>query len=180
LTDDAPKDAVGDLLILTAGGDHDALAALYAQTSHDVFRTVKGLLRSAEHTEEVTQEVYLQIWLSAAAAFNPTRGSGRGFIIALARRRAIDRIRTVERARHRDTTWHDDSDGHWDFSDVTVDRVHLQTALRSLGEQAQTILAVYYHGLSYNEVAEQLGVTVNAVKSRHHRALMALRGLIQA
>ncbi len=178
------SDATGALLIQIAGGDQDALAALYALTSPQVKRTIATLLRSAEQSEEVAQEVYLQIWLSAAAAFTPALGTGRGFILALARRRAIDRIRTVERARRRDSTWTagtadlSDTGGNWDFSDVTVDRIHLQTALRALGDQAHTILAVYYRGLTYKEVATQLGVTVAAVKNRHQRALIALRQLM--
>ena len=177
-----PNDAVGALLVQIAAGDHDALAALYAQTSVEVRRTISTLLRSAEQSEEVAQEVYLQIWVSAAAAFAPALGNGRGFILALARRRAIDRIRAVERARRRDSTWTsdlaDDLAAEYDFSDVAVDRIHLQTALRALGDQAQTILAVYYRGLSYKEVAAQLGVTVVAVKNRHQRALIALRRLV--
>ncbi len=173
-------DTAGELLARVAGGDHDALVGLYELTSRTVLRSANAILRSVEHAEEVRQEVYLQIWLSAAAAFTPSLGSGHGFIIALTRRRAIDRIRHVERSRNRDTAWVDSDELWWDFSDVTTDRIRLQAALSALGERAQTIVAIYYHGLTYKELAQQLGVTVAVVKNRHHRALVALRGLVQA
>jgi RNA polymerase sigma-70 factor (ECF subfamily) len=173
-------DLAGALLIRIAAQDHNALVDLYALTSRYATTAINALLRSAAHSEEVTQEVYLQIWLSAASAFNPGRGTGHGFIVALARRRAIDRIRSVERSRRRETAWTNTGDPTWDFSDVIIDRVRLQEALGALGGQAQTIVDVYYRGMTYKEMAQHDGVTVAAIKSRHRRALASLRGLVDS
>jgi RNA polymerase sigma-70 factor (ECF subfamily) len=173
-------DSAGALLVRIAGGDRDAFAELHVQTSRAVSRVTNALLRSAEHAEEVAQEVYLQIWLNGAAAFTPTLGSGQGFVMALARRRAIDRIRYVERSRRRDTSWVEPADTAWDFTDAAADRDRLLSALDSLGVQSQTIVAVYYDGLSYSETAQRLGVSLAAMKSRHHRAMAALRSQLQS
>jgi RNA polymerase sigma-70 factor (ECF subfamily) len=175
-------DHVAALLTQVAAGQQNALASLYALTSAEVVRAVTGVLVDAAHAEEVTQEVYLQLWLTAAAVFDPDRGSGRGFVLALARRRAIDRVRSVESARRRDAGWNqlDDHCADGDFLDETISRIQIQAALQALGERAQTIVAVYYQGQSYKEIAQQLGTTVTTVKNRHHKALVALRQLVQS
>jgi RNA polymerase sigma-70 factor (ECF subfamily) len=173
-------DRTGALLEQIAGGHPDSVAELYAETFGDVLRTVTAILVDRHHAEEVTQEVYLQLWLTAAARFDPTRGSGRSFVMAVARRRAIDRIRYVEASRRRETTWNTEGDSVDDFCDEAIIRVQIQHALHALGDRAHTIIAVYYHGQSYRETAQQLGVTVTTMKNRHHRTLAALRLLIQS
>jgi RNA polymerase sigma-70 factor, ECF subfamily len=175
-------DDVAALLTQIADGQQDALSTLYSLTSADVLRAVTGVLVDAAHAEEVTQEVYLQLWLTAAGVFDPDRGSGRGFVLALARRRAIDRVRSVESARRRDASWNqlgDDSIDS-DFLDDAISRIQIESALQALGERAQTIVAVYYQGQSYKEIAQRLGTTVTTVKNRHHKALVALRLLVQS
>ena len=175
-------DDVAALLIRIADGQHDALSTLYSLTAADVLRAATGVLLDPAHAEEVTQEVYLQLWLTAAGAFDPDRGSGRGFVLALARRRAIDRVRSVESARRRDAGWNHcaDDSGDVDFLDETISRIQIESALQKLGERAQTIVAVYYQGQSYKEIAQRLGTTVTSVKNRHHKALVALRLLVQS
>lgn len=171
-----PNDPVGDLLMRIATGDPAALVELHDLTSDDVLRTARALLVDPHHAEDATQEVYLQLWLSAAQTYDPVRGSGISFVKALTRRRAIDRIRTVEATRRRDTRWVNPSN-EWDV-ETTISRIQIQTALRSLGDLAHTIVAVYFYGQTYREIADDLGVPFVTVKNRHHKALAELRQLI--
>jgi RNA polymerase sigma-70 factor, ECF subfamily len=173
------QDSVGALLGQIASGVQDALVELYARTASDVLAAIAALVVDRHQAEEVRQEVYLQLWLTAAAVFDPAKGSGRAFVMAVARRRAIDRIRAVESARRRDSNWDRPDNEVQDFSDALLSQVQIQSALHALGERAHTIVAVYYHGRSYMEIAHHLGVPVATVKTRHHRALAALRRLIQ-
>lgn len=172
-------DPVATLLGQIASGDQDALAELYAGTASDVLATVIALVVDTHQAEEVRQEVYLQLWLSAAAVFDPAKGSGRTFVMTVARRRAIDRVRTAESARGRENSWQRADRTAQDFSDALLSRVQIQSALQALGERAHTIIAVYYHGQSYKEIAQNLGVPVTTVKNRHQHALAALRVLIR-
>ena len=83
-----------DLMCRTAQGDHQAFSELYDATMRRVFGAVLQVLRSSEHAEEVTQEVYAEIW-QQAARFNPSKGSVITWMITIARRRAVDRVRSV-------------------------------------------------------------------------------------
>jgi RNA polymerase sigma-70 factor (ECF subfamily) len=170
------------LLGRVAAGDPAALTLLYAQTRADILQTVHSVLRNYAHAEEVTQEVYVQLWQTGAKRFDIDRGPAWPYLRAIARRRAIDRVRMVEVHRRNDTMM--SAAAHWtplaDLEDVTVTRLQLHAAVDGLGEGARKVLALYYLGHTNDEIAEMLDVPIGTVKSRHHRALCALRQVFDA
>jgi RNA polymerase sigma-70 factor (ECF subfamily) len=171
-------ESIDTLLCRVGRGDLVAVADLYEQTSTTVFRTVRRVIGDFSRSEEVTQEVYAQLWQSAAQRFDPTRGQGWAFLLAVARRRAIDQLRSLESSRRHDTTMSRATTyaAAGDVADATVARLQLLLALRGVGEQARRILALYYYlDHSYGEISTLLAMPIGTVKSHHHRALIALR-----
>src|SRR3954466_1026379 len=94
----------GDLIELmarVARGDQTAFAQLYDATSRSVFGIVLRVLRDRAQAEEVTQEVYVEAW-SKAARFDAGKGSASSWLNTIAHRKAVDRVRSVERSAARD------------------------------------------------------------------------------
>jgi RNA polymerase sigma-70 factor (ECF subfamily) len=92
---------LADLLRRSARGDEDAFAALYDATSRRLFGLVLRIVRDHAMSEEVTQEVYLDVWRHCAR-FDPGRGSALSWLMTIAHRTAVDRVRASEAARRRD------------------------------------------------------------------------------
>lgn len=87
-----------ELLVLVAGGDQKAFEELYGLVSGPVFGLVRRVVRDPAQTEEVAQEVLLELWRSAAR-FDRRRGSALSWILTLAHRRAVDRVRSARADR---------------------------------------------------------------------------------
>src|SRR6478752_4393735 len=96
-----PVDQVGVLLLLTARGDQQAFARLYDMLSPRVFGLILRVLVDRAQSEEVLQEVFLEVWQSAGR-FAPNRGQGRSWILTIAHRRAVDRVRSSQSSVDRD------------------------------------------------------------------------------
>ena len=84
-----------------ARGDEEAFAELYDRTTRRVYGTALRVLRSPEHAEEVTQEVFVEVW-RLAPTYRPDKGSVVGWMVTMAHRRAVDRVRAVSREAARD------------------------------------------------------------------------------
>ena len=96
-----PVDLVGVLLVQTAQGDQDAFARMYDLLSPRVFGLILRVLVDRAQSEEVLQEVFLEVWQSAGR-FAPNRGQGRSWILTIAHRRAVDRVRSAQASTDRD------------------------------------------------------------------------------
>src|SRR6187431_1539014 len=94
-------DHVGALLVRVAGGDQSAFADLYDLISPRVFGLILRVLVDRAQSEEVLQEVFLEVWQSAGR-FAPNRGQGRSWILTIAHRRAVDRVRSAQASTDRD------------------------------------------------------------------------------
>ncbi|WP_431309279.1 ECF RNA polymerase sigma factor SigK [Gordonia prachuapensis] len=172
--------ALPALLDRIATGDSEAFARFYDLTSDRVYGMVLRVLRDPGFSEETTQEVFLQVWRSAQA-FDPKAGSALSWLITLAHRRAVDRVRSESAASRRDVTYGLES-MRSTFDEVTeavesreVTR-EVVGCLDTLSEvQRQSVDLAYYHGLSYREVAERLTVALPTVKSRIRDGLKRLR-----
>src|SRR5271167_1908659 len=90
------------LLCQIARNDERSLTELYNHTRHIVYGLVLGVLREQSAAEDITQEIYIQIWRKAAA-FDPARGSALGWIVTVSRRRALDKLRSSKSRLSRDT-----------------------------------------------------------------------------
>jgi len=171
---------VGDLLGRVGRGDRAAFGELYDATSPRLFGLVRRLVVDPAQAEEVTQDVYLEIWQNAAR-FDPAKGNGIAWMFTIAHRRAVDRIRSAQAAHDRDLRI-----GARDL-DVPVDTVaeaaetsieheRVQGALRELSDlQRECVALAYYGGLTQSEIAERLHVPLGTVKTRLRDGMIRLR-----
>lgn len=172
------------LLARVGAGDEQAFTALYRCTSARVFGLVRRVVVDPAISEEVTQEVFLQIW-HKAAGFSPELGSPLAWLMTLAHRRAVDRIRSEQAHRDRLNRWCT-TEVLTAFDDVTEQVMALdesqavRTALAALSEkQQQAIEMAYYNGLTYSQVAEVLGAPLGTVKARIRDGLARLKDALQ-
>jgi RNA polymerase sigma-70 factor (ECF subfamily) len=180
---DAPEQ-LEDLMHAVAKGDQTAFASLYDRIGAQVFGLVRRVVRDPSQSEEVTQEVLLEVWRSASR-FDPARGSANGWIMTMAHRRAVDRVRSEQSARNRDEriALRDSADKPFD---VVVEDVELrfeqEQVRRALGDltdlQREAIELAYYSGYTYREVAELLDTPLGTVKTRLRDGLIRLRDTI--
>ncbi|HEX5859115.1 MAG TPA: sigma factor, partial [Microbacterium sp.] len=94
-------DHAGALLERVAAGDRAAFSALYDMLSPRAFGLILRVLVDRSQSEEVLQEVFLEVWQSAAR-FAPNRGQGRSWVLTIAHRRAVDRVRAAQASTDRD------------------------------------------------------------------------------
>lgn len=168
------------LLAAVASGDRAAFAELYDAVAGAVHATARSVLRDAHHADEVTQEVMLEVWRTAAR-FDPARGSVRTWLVTLAHRRAVDRVRSVQAQRDRDDRHA--AAAHDTPFDVVVEEVQdgmERTAVRRCLEsltatQREALVLAYYGGRTYGEVAAELDAGLSAVKARIRDGLVRLR-----
>ncbi|MFF3497150.1 ECF RNA polymerase sigma factor SigK [Streptomyces sp. NPDC002795] len=167
-------------LALVAQGDREAFAVVYDAVVAPVFGVVCRLLRDHAQSEEVAQEVLVEVWRTAAR-YRADRGTVRNWVLTLAHRRTVDRIRSVEAAAARD---HRVAllDRVPEFDEVSeqvegqLEREQLRRCLRSLSEiQRQSVTLAYYGGLTYKEVAETLSTPLGTIKTRLRDGLIRLR-----
>ena len=169
-----------DLIIASSRGDQEAFEALYARVSAPVYGLVRRVLRDPAQSEEVTQEVLLNVWTSATR-FDPKQGSGMAWVMTMAHRRAVDRVRSEQSAtdRHKRLGARE-IDPSYDSVAETVetrlDQEAVRRCLASLTElQRESVTLAYYTGRSYREVAEHLELPVGTVKTRMRDGLIRLR-----
>lgn len=169
------------LIALTAQGDQAALASLYDRTSPQVFGLIYKILNNREAAEEVTLDVYTQVWRQAHT-YNRARGAPGAWLMTLARTRAIDRFRAgaleLSRVESLDAVeWFASTD---DTPEQDVQgqerRRYVQQALAMLtAEQRQAIALAYFYGLSQSEIAEKLQLPLGTVKTRVRLGMIKLR-----
>ena len=172
-----------DLLVAAATGDRAAFGELYDRTASRVFGLVRRIVVDPAQAEEVTQDVYLEVW-QTAPRFDPTRGSAISWMFTLAHRRAVDRVRSAQSARDRDLRiGARDVDVPVDTvaesAEVRIEHERAHEALAGLSEQQRECVALaYYGGLTQAEIAERLGVPLGTVKTRLRDGMIRLRRLL--
>jgi len=177
---DGASDDLSSLLARSSRGDHTAFAELYDRTSAKVFGMARRVVRDPAQAEEVAQEAYLEIW-KQSARFDLMQGSAIAWILTITHRRAVDRVRSSESARQRDTRFASIGDGP-EFDEV-VDAVtssfeiaRIRKAMTKLTDvQREAISLAYYGGYTYKEVAELLDVPLGTIKTRMRDGLIRLR-----
>lgn len=172
------------LIALTAQGDQAALATLYDRTSPQVFGLVLKILNNREAAEEVTLDVYTQVWRQAHT-YDRTRGAPGAWLMMLARTRAIDRFRAgaaeYGRIESLDAAQLFASDADTPEQDVEGQerRKFVQQALTVLTpEQRHVIALAYFYGLSQSEIAEKLQLPLGTVKTRMRLGMIKLREVL--
>jgi RNA polymerase sigma-70 factor (ECF subfamily) len=178
--DDAAPVDLDDLLRRTAEGDQGAFSGFYDHMAPRVLGLVRRVLVDIAQSEEVTQEVFLEAWQSAAR-FDPNKGRATTWIMTMAHRRAIDRIRASQAARDRDTAVGiRDLPAAYDqvaeTVEIRVEHERVEAAMATLSEaQRHAITLAYYGGLSQSEVAAELGIPLGTAKTRLRDAMIRLR-----
>ncbi|MGW1406835.1 sigma-70 family RNA polymerase sigma factor [Streptomyces sp. NPDC002403] len=169
-----------ELLGLVARGDQEAFATVYETVSGPVLGLVRSVLRDRAQSEEVAQEVLVEVWRSAAR-FRASRGSAMNWVLTVAHRRAVDRVRSAEAsaAREHRAALLDRTPA---FDQVTeevetrLEREQVRGCVRTLSEvQRQSVTLAYYQGLTQREVSELLSVPLGTVKTRLRDGLIRLR-----
>lgn len=170
-----------DELVLRSGqGDNGAFAALYDALSAAVFGLARRVVRDPAQAEEVTQEVFLDVWRSAPR-FDRERGSARSWVLTIAHRRAVDRVRSAQASTDRELRAAQRT-GSRDFDEVveTVEgRLEAQAVRRCLQAlteiQREAVDLAYYGGHTYAQVATLLSLPLGTVKTRLRDGLIRLR-----
>ena len=169
-----------ELLAKVALGDQQAFSQLYDIVAPRVFGLIKRLLRDHAQSEEVTQEVFLEIW-QTATRFDPNKGGATTWILTMANRRAIDRVRSSQSSRDRDTRvgirdHKVDYDNVSETIEIRLEHERVEKAMTRLTElQRQAVSLAYYGGYSHREVAEMLSVPIGTVKTQLRDGMIRLR-----
>jgi RNA polymerase sigma-70 factor (ECF subfamily) len=177
----ASPGAGADLAVLlahVARGDQPAFEEVYDRMAGPVLGMVRGVLRDLAQSEEVMQEVLLELWRTASR-FDPGKGSALSWVMMMAHRRAVDRVRSEQKAVEREfraATAQVDFDDVTETVEATLERERVRHCLRSLTDlQRESVTLAYYGSYSYSEVAGLLGVAVGTVKTRMRDGLIRLR-----
>jgi RNA polymerase sigma-70 factor, ECF subfamily len=171
------------LLHRVARADRDAFAAVYDLTNSRVYGLVVRVLRDAGYSQETTQEIYLEVWRTASD-YDSTRGSALSWLLTMAHRRAIDRVRAEQAGSRRESRY--GAANADPASDVVADAAIVGDERRRVAEclgvltdaQRQCIELAYYDGLTYTEVSQRLAANLSTIKSRIRDALRGLRNCL--
>ena len=176
---DADQDSdVAGLLGEVAKGNLAAFDALYDRVAGPIFGMVRSVVRDHSQSEEVTQEVVVEIWRTASK-FDRGRSSAMAWVTMIAHRRAIDRVRSEQKAAERElraVTSVIAYDDVVDSVEANFDRERVRRCLAGLTElQRESVTLAYYGGYTYRQVAGLLGVPPGTVSTRMRDALIRLR-----
>ncbi|MER7848169.1 ECF RNA polymerase sigma factor SigK [Kitasatospora sp. NPDC096077] len=175
-----PGPELKDLLAGVARGDQDAFSRLYDTVAGPVLGLVRRVLRDPAQSEEVTQEVLLEVWRTAAR-YQAERGEVMAWVLTIAHRRAVDRVRSVQAAADRDQRAAAAShapafDRVAEQVEGRLEREQVRRCMRMLTElQREALTLAYYRGYTYPQVAEVLGAPLGTVKTRMRDGLIRLR-----
>jgi RNA polymerase sigma-70 factor, ECF subfamily len=171
------------LLAEVARGGTAAFERLYDRYAAAVYGMAQAVLHNPSQSEEVAQEVLVEVWRTAAR-YDPTRGSVRAWILIMARRRAIDRVRSTQAADARDqraaasatTPAFDDVS---ETVEIRMQQLQVRRCLDGLSpRQRECIDLAFYRGFSHREVSERLALPLGTVKTRLRDGLILLRNCL--
>ncbi|PWV85838.1 RNA polymerase sigma-70 factor, ECF subfamily [Prauserella marina] len=172
------------LLVEVGRGDERAFEQLYDLIARPVFGLVQRIVRNAAQSEEVTQEILVQVWRTATH-YRPDKGSAMTWVLTLAHRRAVDRVRSEQSATERETKAGSRS-AERSFDEVSesvlarFEQRQVRRCLATLTDlQRESVLLTYYRGYTYREAASLLDSPPSTVKTRLRDGLIRLRDCLR-
>jgi RNA polymerase sigma-70 factor (ECF subfamily) len=178
--DGSAGDLAAALLVRVADGDQRAFAELYDLLSSRVFGLILRVLVNRSQSEEVLQEVFLEVWQSAGR-FAPNKGQGRTWVLTIAHRRAVDRVRASQSSADRDVRvgTRDLGVAHDSVAEqveLSIEGGKVVAALSTLPEpQREALVLSYYGGYSQSEISVLIGAPLGTIKTRMRDGLSRLR-----
>ncbi|MBV8789797.1 MAG: sigma-70 family RNA polymerase sigma factor [Mycobacterium sp.] len=179
-----PSNDLAALLHKVARGDGTAFAAVYDLTKSRVYGMVVRVLRDSGYSEETTQEVYYEVWRTAPD-YDSDKGSALSWLLTIAHRRAVDRVRSEEACGRRESRYaaanaEAATDDVAESAIAGDERRRVAECLGALTDiQRQCIQLAYYDGLTYNEVSQRLAANLSTIKTRMRDGLRALRNCLE-
>jgi RNA polymerase sigma-70 factor (ECF subfamily) len=169
-----------ELLVEVAKGSEAAFEQLYHRIAGPVFGVVRRVVRDVAQSEEVTQEVLVELWRTATR-YSPELGTALNWALTLAHRRAVDRVRSAQAATNRDERVGAMSvetafDSVAEQVTVRLEHEQVRKCLSSLTTlQRESVMLAYYGGNTYRDVADLLSTPLGTVKTRLRDGLIRLR-----
>ena len=175
-----------ELLRRVATQDRQALADFYDQVAGVLFATATRILGDSQEAEEVTQDVFVQIW-EKAPMFDLALGTPFHWAISITRNRSIDRLRSRQRRSRAMEELREqlpsDAELYEPSTPANLDTEHISLIRGAVGqlppEQRQAIEMAFFNGLTHAEIAEKLNEPLGTIKARIRRGMLKLRESLQ-
>jgi RNA polymerase sigma-70 factor, ECF subfamily len=178
---DGPTD-VDVLVSRVARADASAFEALYDELSSSVFGLARRVVRDPARAEDVTQEVFLEVWRKAAR-FDSTLGKAKTWVMTIAHRRAVDAVRRNESQKRQDEKTAPEQISHDEPADSLIaaeEHGAVRECLETLTDlQLEAVRLAYFNGYTYSEVATLLDKPLPTIKTRMRDGLIRLRDCLE-
>ncbi len=171
------------------GRDQQAFAGLYDRYAPVIYTMVLRMVKSTAEAEDLVQDIFVQIW-NKAHLFAESKGSVYTWVMTLARRKAIDRVRSQDYGNRGESV--DDEEKPVDIPDTayeanpliaTVSREYeelMRNSLAAISPEQRTVIELsYYDGYTQAQIAERLQLPLGTVKTRMRQGLITLRDLLK-
>lgn len=170
---------VDGLMSEVSAGSREAFSSLYDAVAGSVFGVIRRIVRDPSISEEVTHDVLVEVW-SKASTWDETKGSASAWIATMARRRAIDRVRSEQSSRDRleahSLAQTPPSDVVSDLVIEEEERGRVRVVLAGLSDLQREVLELaYYQGHTQQEIAGMLEVPLGTVKTRMRDGMIRVK-----
>lgn len=182
LVSDGEPAGIDELVGRVALGDLAAFDELYDAIASVVYGLARRVVRDEARSEDVTQEVFLEVWRKATG-FDPSRGGARTWILTIAHRKAVDAVRRNESLKRQDQHGGLDETSYDGPADALIEAEEHGAVRECLGTltelQLESVRLAYFSGYTYAQVATLLERPLPTIKTRMRDGLIRLRDCLE-